>query len=99
MEFVREYKGIRCYNSSIDSSPSRTAAALSCFDQKVVVICGGYDKNIPFDPLAKPDPDITLPAEQREIGGLGIFIAKKTMDSLNYSYENSENILTMTKKI
>ena len=53
LEFVREYRGIRCYNSSIDSSPSRTAAALSCFDQKVVVICGGYDKNIPFEPLAQ----------------------------------------------
>lgn len=52
LEFVREYKGIRCYNSSIDSSPSRTAAALSCFDQKVVIICGGYDKKIPFEPLA-----------------------------------------------
>ena len=57
------------------------------------------DKGIPFDPLKKPDPDITLSAEEREIGGLGIFIAKKTMDSLNYSYENGENILTMTKKI
>ena len=53
LEFIREYKGIRCYNSSIDSSPSRTAAALSCFDQKVVVICGGYDKKIPFDTLAE----------------------------------------------
>ena len=57
------------------------------------------DKGIPFDPLQKPDPDITLPAEEREIGGLGIFIAKKTMDSICYAYENGENILTMTKKI
>ena len=57
------------------------------------------DKGIPFDPLQKPDPDITLPAEAREIGGLGIFIAKKTMDSICYAYENGENILTMTKKI
>ncbi len=57
------------------------------------------DKGIPFDPLAKPDPDITLSAEEREIGGLGIFIAKKTMDSLSYSYENKENVLTMIKKI
>ena len=57
------------------------------------------DKGVPFDPLAKPDPDITLSAEEREIGGLGIFIAKKTMDSLSYSYENGENILTMIKKI
>lgn len=57
------------------------------------------DKGVPFDPLTKPDPDITLSAEEREIGGLGIFIAKKTMDSLSYSYENGENILTMIKKI
>ena len=57
------------------------------------------DHGIPFDPLKKPDPDITLSAEDREIGGLGIFIAKKTMDSLSYAYENGENILTMIKRI
>ena len=57
------------------------------------------DRGIPFDPLQKPDPDITLSAEEREIGGLGIFIAKKTMDSLSYAYENGENILTMMKKL
>ena len=51
-EFVREKDGVRYYNSSIDSSPTRTAAALSVFDNRVVVICGGYDKNIPFEPLA-----------------------------------------------
>ena len=57
------------------------------------------DKGVPFDPLQKPDPDITLPAEEREIGGLGIFIAKKTMDSIYYTYDNGQNILTMIKKI
>ena len=57
------------------------------------------DKGIPFDPLQKPDPDITLSADEREIGGLGIFITKKTMDLVTYAYENGENILTMTKKI
>lgn len=57
------------------------------------------DKGVPFDPLAKADPDITLPAAKREIGGLGIFIAKKTMDSLSYTFENGENILTMTKTV
>ncbi len=57
------------------------------------------DKGVPFDPLKKPDPDISLSAEEREIGGLGIFITKKTMDSLFYAYENNENILTMIKKI
>ncbi len=57
------------------------------------------DKGVAFNPLKKPEPDITLSAEEREIGGLGIFITKKTMDLVTYSYENGENILTMTKKI
>ena len=57
------------------------------------------DKGVPFDPLKKPDPDITLSAEEREIGGLGIFITKKTMDKVEYAYENGENVLTMIKKI
>ena len=57
------------------------------------------DKGTPFNPLEKPDPDITLSAEDREIGGLGIFITKKTMNTVTYAYENGENILTMIKKI
>jgi sigma-B regulation protein RsbU (phosphoserine phosphatase) len=57
------------------------------------------DKGVPFDPLKKPDPDITLSADEREIGGLGIFITKKTMDTVTYVYDNGENVLTMTKKI
>ena len=57
------------------------------------------DQGVPFDPLNKPDPDITLAAEEREIGGLGIFIAKKTMDMVSYAYENGENSLTLMKKI
>ena len=55
------------------------------------------DKGVQFDPLQKPDPDITLSAKERQIGGLGIFITKKTMDSIAYAYEKGENILTMKK--
>ena len=57
------------------------------------------DKGVAFNPLEKEDPDITLSAEKRKIGGLGIFITKKTMDRVTYAYENGENILTMIKKI
>lgn len=54
LEFVCEKDGVRYYNSSIDSSPTRTAAALSALGERpIIVICGGYDKNIPFDPLAE----------------------------------------------
>ncbi len=52
LEFVRRHNGVAYFNSSIDSSPTRTAAALSALPVKPIVICGGYDKNIPFEPLA-----------------------------------------------
>ena len=57
------------------------------------------DRGVPFDPLQRPDPDVTLSVEDREIGGLGIFIAKKTMDSVTYAFEQGENSLTMTKNV
>lgn len=57
------------------------------------------DRGIPFDPLAKADPDVTLPAEERGIGGLGIYMVKKTMDEVLYRFENGENILTIRKKL
>ena len=63
------------------------------------VIFRMIDSGIQFDPLKKPDPDITLSADERDIGGLGIFITKRTMDSIEYAYENDKNILTMIKKI
>lgn len=57
------------------------------------------DAGTPFNPLDKPDPDITLSAEEREIGGLGIFLCKKLMDEVAYRYEDGCNILTMKKSI
>ncbi|PKM62996.1 MAG: UDP-N-acetylmuramoyl-L-alanine--D-glutamate ligase [Firmicutes bacterium HGW-Firmicutes-21] len=51
LEFVRELDGVKYYNSSMDSSPTRTAACLSSFKNKVIIICGGSDKNIPLEPL------------------------------------------------
>lgn len=57
------------------------------------------DKGMAYNPLEKPDPDITLSAQEREIGGLGIFMVKNFTDSMEYSYENETNILKITKKI
>lgn len=56
------------------------------------------DHGVPFDPLAKEDPDIDLPAKQRKVGGLGIFVVKNLMDDVFYEYRNGQNILTMKKK-
>lgn len=57
------------------------------------------DSGTPYDPLQKQDPDVTLSAEERPIGGLGIFMVKKSMDDVSYVYENGCNILTLFKKI
>ena len=57
------------------------------------------DEGIPFNPFAKLDPDITKTAEDRDIGGLGIFIVKKTMDECEYKRENGHNIVTIKKKL
>ena len=57
------------------------------------------DEGIPYDPVKKEDPDITLPAQEREIGGLGIFLVRKIMDDMNYRREGGKNILTLRKKI
>ena len=57
------------------------------------------DAGVPFNPLEKEDPDVTLSADEREIGGLGIFLCKKMMDTIEYRYEDGNNVLTMTKKV
>ena len=57
------------------------------------------DNGIPFDPLAKADPDVTLSAEERKIGGLGIYMVKKSMDAMEYNRKDGQNILTITKKL
>lgn len=55
------------------------------------------DRGKPFDPLAKEDPDITLSAEERQIGGLGIYMVKKSMDEVAYEYKDGQNILRIKK--
>ena len=57
------------------------------------------DNGKPFNPLAKKDADTTLSAEEREIGGLGILMVKKSMDAVDYAYEGGKNILTIKKSI
>lgn len=57
------------------------------------------DSGTPYDPLARPDPDVTLPAEDRSIGGLGIYIVKKSMDAVRYEYIDGHNVFTMCKRI
>ncbi|MBR1709118.1 MAG: ATP-binding protein [Clostridia bacterium] len=82
--------------------PDKTGSATVQFDDDegahtVSITC--IDSGIPFDPLKKADPDVTLAAEEREVGGLGIFMVKKSMDNVTYRFENGHNILTIQKRI
>ena len=57
------------------------------------------DQGRKYDPLSRKDPDVSLPAEKREIGGLGVFLAKKSMDEITYEYKDGKNILHMMKDL
>lgn len=63
------------------------------------VIITFIDRGKPFDPMELRDPDIDAPADEREIGGLGVYLVKKSMDGIVYTYENGKNILRIRKNI
>lgn len=68
-------------------------------EEPLSVIITFIDQGVPYDPLAKADPDVTLSAEEREIGGLGIYIVKKNMNEITYEYKDGKNILKIRKEI
>lgn len=65
----------------------------------MAVVLTFIDHGIPYDPLAKEDPDIKLSAEERKIGGLGIYMVKKSMDEITYEYKAGQNILRIKKNL
>lgn len=68
-------------------------------ENPLAVVITFIDSGVPYNPLAKEDPDITLSAQERQIGGLGIYMAKKTMDDITYEYKEGQNILKIRKEI
>jgi sigma-B regulation protein RsbU (phosphoserine phosphatase) len=77
--------------------PARGIAGIGISSDKNSVSIYFYDKSKPYDPLKREDPDITLSAEDRQIGGLGIFMVKQMMDDVKYRYEGGFNKLTIVK--
>lgn len=63
------------------------------------IIIGFIDSGKPFNPLLREDPDVTLSAEDRKIGGLGIYMVKQSMDDVTYEFRDGNNILHLIKKI
>ena len=68
-------------------------------EEPLAVIVTFIDKGMPYDPLKAAEPDITLSAEERQIGGLGIYMVKKSMDEITYEYKDGKNILSIKKKL
>ncbi len=81
------------YTPNIGSAIIRVAAEKDPTGVAVTLI----DSGVPYDPLAKTDPDITLSSDDRQIGGLGIYMVKKSMDKVEYEYKNGQNNLTIRK--
>lgn len=75
------------------------AVRVELSDHPVTATITFIDHGTPCDPLLREDPDVTLPVDAREIGGLGIFLTKKLMDDMQYAYRDGRNILTLKKKL
>ncbi len=83
------------YHPEVGSATVRVEVTKS----PLAVIITFIDNGVPYDPLAKDDPDTTLSADERQIGGLGIFMVKKSMDQISYEYKDGQNILRIKKNL
>jgi anti-sigma regulatory factor (Ser/Thr protein kinase) len=83
------------YNPDVGEATVR----VEVLEEPLSVVITFIDKGVPYDPLQASDPDTTLSAEERTIGGLGIFMVKKSMDEIAYRYENGSNILSIRKTL
>lgn len=81
------------YNPDVGNATVRVEVT----EEPLAVIITFIDGGVPYDPLKATDPDITLSADQRQIGGLGIYMVKKSMDEITYEYKDGKNILSIKK--
>ncbi len=68
-------------------------------DDALAVIVTFIDKGMPYNPLENEDPDTTLSIDKREVGGLGVYMVKKSMDDIKYEYKDGQNILSIVKRL
>lgn len=83
------------YHPEIGSATVRVEVA----EEPLAVVITFIDHGIPYDPLAAEDPDTTLSAEERGVGGLGVYMVKKSMDEITYEYKNGQNIVKIKKNL
>ena len=83
------------YNPEVGPATVR----VDVLQEPLSVVVTFIDNGVAYDPLAKEDPDVALSAEEREIGGLGIYMVKKSMDEISYEYKDGQNILRIMKHL
>lgn len=91
------FVNISSYAYSPDVGPVAISVQTDPEDPSVTIEFS--DRGRPYNPLEREDPDVGSPASERSIGGLGIFLVKKTMDNVEYTYRDGHNILTIRKKL
>lgn len=98
IELALEEIFVNIANYAYAPEKGKAVIGIDITDNRQVVLTF-EDSGTPYDPLAKQDPDVTLSADKREIGGLGIFMVKKTMDDMYYEYRDKKNVLTLKKSM
>lgn len=83
------------YNPEVGPATVR----VDVLQEPLSVVVTFIDNGVAYDPLAKEDPDVALSAEERQIGGLGIYMVKKSMDEISYEYKEGQNILRIKKQL
>lgn len=97
MELAVEEIFVNIANYAYAPKIGKAVVKVEVSDEPVEVVITFVDRGVPYDPLKKSDPDVTLSAEERKIGGLGIFMTKKIMDEISYEYRDGQNILSLKK--
>lgn len=91
------FSNIAFYAYNPDVGPA--TVRVEVVEDPMAVVITFIDNGVPYDPLAREDPDTTLSAEERDLGGLGIYMVKKSMDEVTYEYKDGQNILKIKKNI
>ena len=86
-------------NYAYKPKTGQATVSLAVSDDGKTVTVTFTDSGVPYNPLTKKDPDVTLSADERQIGGLGIYMVKRTMDDVTYEFKDGKNILSIKKKV
>jgi len=86
-------------NYAYPSGAGPATVRIEALEEPKAVKITFIDKGIPYNPLLNEEPDVTLSAEERKVGGLGIFLVKKSVDDISYEYQNGQNILQIVKRL